>query len=177
MVLNYFWQILRFWFKAVRSRSWTHYDRWREFEGHRSILLATADWNCRAGKLWWGAYFFLIIQKQFIVCLSSLFVIAHVRVWNFACWMIILFQEPILFSTTIRENILYGAEKPEEITEAQVVLDASLTRFYLFISEVVFFSSRHMVISKRIKVSNILFLLSSIVNSFRLRKQQHNLMR
>ncbi|RCN49702.1 putative ATP-dependent permease MDL1 [Ancylostoma caninum] len=29
-------------------------------------------------------------------------------------------QEPILFSTTIRENILYGAEKPEEITEAQI---------------------------------------------------------
>ncbi|KAK5979037.1 ATP-binding cassette sub-family B member 8 mitochondrial [Trichostrongylus colubriformis] len=29
-------------------------------------------------------------------------------------------QEPILFSTTIRENILYGAEKPEEITEAKL---------------------------------------------------------
>ncbi|EYC21209.1 hypothetical protein Y032_0020g59 [Ancylostoma ceylanicum] len=29
-------------------------------------------------------------------------------------------QEPILFSTTIRENILYGAENPEKITEAQI---------------------------------------------------------
>ncbi|VDO53198.1 unnamed protein product [Haemonchus placei] len=29
-------------------------------------------------------------------------------------------QEPILFSTTIRENILYGAQNPEEITDAQI---------------------------------------------------------
>uniref|UniRef100_A0A1I7XFP8 ABC transporter domain-containing protein n=1 Tax=Heterorhabditis bacteriophora TaxID=37862 RepID=A0A1I7XFP8_HETBA len=29
-------------------------------------------------------------------------------------------QEPILFSTTLRENIAYGAEHPETITEAQV---------------------------------------------------------
>ncbi|KAJ1373474.1 hypothetical protein KIN20_035880 [Parelaphostrongylus tenuis] len=29
-------------------------------------------------------------------------------------------QEPILFSATIRENILYGAKNPEEITEEQV---------------------------------------------------------
>ncbi|CAJ0591779.1 unnamed protein product [Cylicocyclus nassatus] len=29
-------------------------------------------------------------------------------------------QEPILFSTTLRENILYGAEHPEKITDAQI---------------------------------------------------------
>ncbi|GMS82163.1 hypothetical protein PENTCL1PPCAC_4338, partial [Pristionchus entomophagus] len=29
-------------------------------------------------------------------------------------------QEPVLFSTNIRENIVYGAEHPEEVTEAQV---------------------------------------------------------
>ncbi|XGW02900.1 hypothetical protein V3C99_014717 [Haemonchus contortus] len=29
-------------------------------------------------------------------------------------------QEPILFSTTIRENILYGAQNPEKITDAQI---------------------------------------------------------
>eukprot|EP00080_Pristionchus_pacificus_P013765 PDM73785.1 haf-3 [Pristionchus pacificus] len=29
-------------------------------------------------------------------------------------------QEPVLFSTSIRENIVYGAEHPEQVTEAQI---------------------------------------------------------
>lgn len=29
-------------------------------------------------------------------------------------------QEPVLFSTTLRDNITYGAEQPENITEEEV---------------------------------------------------------
>lgn len=29
-------------------------------------------------------------------------------------------QEPVLFSTTLRDNITYGAEHPEKITEEEV---------------------------------------------------------
>ncbi|CAI5451752.1 unnamed protein product [Caenorhabditis angaria] len=30
-------------------------------------------------------------------------------------------QEPVLFSTTIRENIIYGSEQPEKVTEAEIL--------------------------------------------------------
>ncbi|CAB3398744.1 unnamed protein product [Caenorhabditis bovis] len=42
-------------------------------------------------------------------------------------------QEPVLFSTTIRENIVYGAESPEKISEAEVISAAEQSNASEFI--------------------------------------------
>merc|ERR1712071_87833 len=42
-------------------------------------------------------------------------------------------QEPVLFSTSIRENIIYGLENPEEITEAELVEVAKKAQAFEFI--------------------------------------------
>ncbi|GMT12057.1 hypothetical protein PFISCL1PPCAC_3354 [Pristionchus fissidentatus] len=42
-------------------------------------------------------------------------------------------QEPVLFSTSIRENIVYGAEHPEQVTEAQIVEAAKQSNSWEFL--------------------------------------------
>ena len=37
-------------------------------------------------------------------------------------------QEPVLFSTTIRNNIVYGSERPDEISDEQVCFRCSTVR-------------------------------------------------
>lgn len=44
-----------------------------------------------------------------------------------------IFQEPILFSSSIRDNILYGADNPETITEEELVKVAKEANVYEFI--------------------------------------------
>ena len=47
----------------------------------------------------------------------------------------ILFQEPILFSCSIRENILYGAAKSQSLTEADMIAAAKEANAHEFITE------------------------------------------
>ncbi|GMR60097.1 hypothetical protein PMAYCL1PPCAC_30292, partial [Pristionchus mayeri] len=42
-------------------------------------------------------------------------------------------QEPVLFSTNIRENIVYGAEYPEQVTEAQIEESAKQSNSWEFL--------------------------------------------
>ncbi|CAJ0938919.1 unnamed protein product, partial [Mesorhabditis belari] len=44
-------------------------------------------------------------------------------------------QEPVLFSTTIRENIAYGAENPDEITDEQIHKAAMASNAMNFVNE------------------------------------------
>ncbi|KAK4887002.1 hypothetical protein RN001_003273 [Aquatica leii] len=44
-------------------------------------------------------------------------------------------QEPILFSSSIRDNILYGAEEPESITEEQLLEVAKEANVYEFVKQ------------------------------------------
>lgn len=44
-----------------------------------------------------------------------------------------LFQEPVLFSCSIRENIAYGAEDPETVTTEKIYTAARVANAYNFI--------------------------------------------
>lgn len=44
-------------------------------------------------------------------------------------------QEPILFSSTIRENILYGAEDPTSVTEEELMCVAKEANVYEFVQK------------------------------------------
>nr|AVT42122.1 ABC transporter B [Lissorhoptrus oryzophilus] len=44
-------------------------------------------------------------------------------------------QEPVLFSSSIRENILYGAENPDQITEEELIRVAKEANVYEFVKQ------------------------------------------
>lgn len=44
-------------------------------------------------------------------------------------------QEPILFSSSIRDNILYGAEEPSKVTEEQLIKVAKEANVYEFVQQ------------------------------------------
>lgn len=47
----------------------------------------------------------------------------------------IILQEPVLFSGSIRDNILYGAEHPENVSDSQVEWAAKEANAYNFITK------------------------------------------